>query len=92
MVATNEGQAAGIERGLRVLRAWAGGQRDNLPLAMQEAKLIIEQDGDADTLLEGLISVAGFLLVNLEEHGQRDADSLALLEAFRQALEGGTQG
>lgn len=84
----SEHQAAAISRGVRVLRAWAGGQQDNLPLAMQEAQLIVEQDGGADHLLEGLISVAGFLLVNLEEHGQNDADSLALLDAFRRSLEG----
>lgn len=76
-------QAATIERALAVLRAWEGGAEDNLPVALQEAQLIIDDDGGPDALLAGLINAAGFLLVNLEQRGQPTATTLGLLEAFK---------
>lgn len=76
------------EKALTVLRAWAGGQDDNLPVALHEAELIIEQDGGPQDLLAGMITLAGFLLVNLEQRGQSAETTLALLEAFVQAQGG----
>ncbi|MFA9446077.1 hypothetical protein [Egicoccus sp. AB-alg6-2] len=70
------------QRALKVLRAWNAGNEDNLPIAMHEAKQIIEEDGDADRLVADLITVAGFLLVNLEQRGQPPAVTMALTEAF----------
>ncbi|MEX2550931.1 MAG: hypothetical protein WD638_11955 [Nitriliruptoraceae bacterium] len=75
--------------GLRVPRAWAGAQRDNLPVAMQ-AKIIVEQDGAPDALLEGSLSMTGFVLVNVEDRGRRGADRLVLLDVSQQALKGGS--
>ena len=80
-------EAASIDRAIRVLRTWAAGQQDNLPVAMQEAQLIAKEDGSPEPLLGGLISVAGFLLVALEQHGQSDHVTFAMLEAFQRSVE-----
>lgn len=81
--------AATIGRALAVLRAWEGGAEDNLPLALQEAQFIIEEDGSPDQLLAGLINAAGFLLVNLEQRGQPSQATLELLEAFMRSQQPG---
>lgn len=80
-------QAVAIRRALAVMRAWDGGVQDNLPLALHEADRIIATDGDPSRLLEGLIQLSGFLLVNLEQGGQPSVSTFAMLEAFVQALE-----
>lgn len=80
---------AAAGRALQVLRAWAGGSDDNLPLALREAELVIEEDGGPDQLLAGLITVAGFLLVNLEQRGQPAGTTLEFLEAFVRSGETG---
>lgn len=84
MATTDE--AAAIDRAVRVLRTWAAGEQDNLPVAMQEAQLIMAEDGTADPLVSGLISVAGFLLVSLEQQGQPDRATFAMLEAFQRSV------
>lgn len=81
--------AAG-ERALKVLRAWQAGPVDNLPIALREAELILAEDGGHDQLLPGLITVAGFLLVNLEQHGQPAEATLQLVEAFLRAQSSGS--
>jgi hypothetical protein len=86
-------QTAAGQRALQVLRAWNAGDEDNLPIALREAERICERDGDADKLLAGLITVAGFMLVNLEQRGQPAAATLAMVEAFLKASgEGGASG
>lgn len=76
--------AAG-QRALSVLRAWNAGPEDNLPIALHEAERIVAEDGGPDQLLAGLITVAGFLLVNLEHHGQPADATLRTVAAFLQA-------
>lgn len=82
-------EAEAAKKALAVLRAWDGGAEDNLPVALREAELIIDEDGGGDDLLAGLITVSGFLLVNLEQRGQPAATSLAILDAFVRSIEGG---
>jgi hypothetical protein len=82
-------QAAATRKALTVLRAWDGGAVDNLPVALHEAGLIVDEDGGPDDLLAGLITVAGFLLVNLEQRGQPPSATLQLVEAFARSQDQG---
>jgi hypothetical protein len=81
---------AANQRALAVLRAWVGGSDDNLPMALHEAQLILDEDGGPDRLLAGLITAAGFFLVNLEQHGQPPESTLAMLERFVRMQAGDT--
>lgn len=87
---TSSDDLAAGKRALQVLRAWQAGPVDNLPIALREAELILAEDGNPDQLISGLITVAGFLLVNLEQHGQPPEATLQLVEAFLRAQSGGS--
>jgi hypothetical protein len=70
---------AAMMRALTVLREW---DHSDMSLARHEAESIIERDGGYEQLLQGLVEVAGFLLVNLEQRGQPASGTLKLVEAF----------
>jgi hypothetical protein len=57
-------------RALSVMRAWASPEGDDVSLAIHEAQMIIEADGEPDRLLTGLVNLSGYLLVLLEGKGE----------------------
>lgn len=79
-------RTAAMMRALTVLREW---DHSDMSLARHEAESIIERDGGHEQLLTGLIEVAGFLLVNLEQRGQPPSTTLKLVEAFTRSQDDG---